>query len=81
MAGEGRYVLEDLQSQNGTFLRSSDGWQSIERAEVKSSDEVRFGLYVTTVAALMQRIVGDVPRARIERNPETGEIMKPGKER
>ena len=81
VVGDDRYLLEDLGSQNGTFVRSPTGWQSIRHAEVRSTDELRFGLYVTTVAALMQRIAEGEPRARLERNPDTGEIVRPGKER
>jgi two-component system cell cycle response regulator len=38
-AGAGKYVLEDLQSTNGTFL----GGKRIERAELKSGDRINLG--------------------------------------
>jgi two-component system, cell cycle response regulator len=41
--GGGRYVLEDLESTNGTFV----GGQRIERAELESGDRVNIGPHVT----------------------------------
>lgn len=74
--GDGRYVLEDLRSQNGTYIREKGGWRRIETAQVGNDDQVRFGLFTTTVSALLQRAVHSSGRVRMERNPETGEIVK-----
>jgi len=74
--GSDRYLIEDMRSQNGTFLRAADGWKRVERAQVGADDEVRLGAFITTVAALLQRAVGASARIKIERNPETGEIVK-----
>jgi diguanylate cyclase (GGDEF)-like protein len=41
--GDGRYLLEDLESTNGTFV----GGQRVERAELESGDRVNIGPHVT----------------------------------
>jgi pSer/pThr/pTyr-binding forkhead associated (FHA) protein len=74
--GDGRYVLEDMNSANGTYIRERGGWRRVERVTVGINDEVRLGMYVTSVSALLQRAVHTPGRTRLERNPETGEIVR-----
>jgi pSer/pThr/pTyr-binding forkhead associated (FHA) protein len=74
--GDGKYVIDDLKSANGTYVREKGGWRRIESANVRAEDEVRLGTYITTVNALLQRAVHTPARIKMERNPETGEIVK-----
>lgn len=74
-AGNGSYTLTDAGSANGTYVRERGGWRRIETAHVGHGDEVRLGMYVTTIAALLQGAIETPGRVRMERNPETGEII------
>ena len=74
--GVGRYVLKDLDSANGTFVRGAEGWVRIAETVVDREDELRLGAYVATVAELLSKAVKTSLRSRIERNPETGEIIR-----
>jgi pSer/pThr/pTyr-binding forkhead associated (FHA) protein len=74
--GEGKYILEDLRSANGTYVRDKGGWRRIERTEVGAEDEVRIGAYVTNVGALLQRAIHSPGRVKFERDPDSGEIVK-----
>lgn len=74
--GHGKYIIEDLTSANGTYVREKGGWRRVERANVGGEDEIRLGSYITTVRALLERAVHSAERVKIERNPETGEIVK-----
>jgi pSer/pThr/pTyr-binding forkhead associated (FHA) protein len=74
--GNDRFVIEDLRSQNGTYVREKGGWRRVERADLGSADEVRLGMFVTTVSDLLARAIYTPARVRMERNPETGEIIK-----
>jgi hypothetical protein len=74
--GNGQFMLEDLRSQNGTYVREKGGWRRIDRAQVRDSDEVRLGLFGTTISELLSRAIYAPGRVRMERNPETGEIVK-----
>lgn len=79
--GNDKYILEDLGSQNGTFVRERGGWRRIESANVVATNEVRLGIFITTVGAMLQRLVFAPERVRMERNPDTGEIIKRRDER
>ncbi|NEJ98817.1 FHA domain-containing protein [Rhizobium ruizarguesonis] len=74
--GRDRYLLEDLKSANGTYVREKGGWRRIDSEHVGPDDDVRLGTYVTTLAKMLDDIVHTPGRIRIERNPETGEIIK-----
>lgn len=74
--GNGRFIIEDLRSQNGTYVREKGGWKRVDRADVGSADEVRLGMFTATVADLLARAIYTPGRVRMERNPETGEIVK-----
>ena len=76
VVGNNKYVLEDLGSQNGTFVREKGGWRRITNANVAEADEVRLGMFITTVGALLQRAIYIPEHVKLERNPETGEIVK-----
>ena len=77
----GGFVLQDLNSSNGTFVRERGGWRRVATANLNIGDEVRLGTYTTTVGELLQNAVLTPGRARVERNPETGEIIKQRGER
>jgi pSer/pThr/pTyr-binding forkhead associated (FHA) protein len=72
---DGQLFLEDLKSSNGTFVREKGGWRRITRECVRPEDEVRLGAYTTTVRTLLEEPLYAPARSRIERNPETGEII------
>ena len=74
----GRCILSDADSTSGTFVRQEGEWRRISTAVVEMEDRVRFGAYVITVGDLLKRATEPVPEGprRIERNPETGEIVK-----
>ena len=74
--GNDRFVIEDLRSQNGTYVREKGGWRRVDRADVGSADEIRLGMFTTTISELLARAVFTPGRVRMERNPETGEIVK-----
>lgn len=74
--GGGGYLLQDAASRNGTFIRGPGGWRKIDQAQVALDDEVRLGAFVTRVAALIELRTSAPGRARLERNPETGEIVR-----
>ena len=71
-----RYLLTDENSSCGTFVLESAGWKRIFSAKVGDADRVRLGAYETSVQSLLAK--GKPASAaghRIERNPETGEIV------
>lgn len=73
----------DNNSTNGTFIREKGTWRQISKAKLRAEDEVRLGAYMTTVAELIRRaepmsaaaIPPALNRSRIERDPDTGEIV------
>ena len=77
----GRCILSDADSTSGTFVRQQGQWRRISTAIVEMDDRVRFGAYVITIGELLERATEPVPDGprRIERNPETGEIVKKGR--
>ena len=74
--GNDKYLLTDLQSRNGTYVKEKGGWRRIESIQIGPLEEIRLGLFATTVAALLKRASFKQERVRMERNPETGEIIK-----
>ena len=69
------YLVEDLNSANGTYLKVADSWQRIERQVVERDATIRMGSVVTTLRALMEHTIHMARPPRLERNPETGEIV------
>lgn len=59
----GRYVIVDLQSQNGTWLNG----QRVERAAVPANAEIAIGLYRLRLQAAVPTSVADMPLYRPER--------------
>lgn len=57
---QGNYLLVDLGSTSGTFVRRPHGWEQVQQTYVVPSDQIRLGDFVTTVAALMGRGGGDM---------------------
>jgi pSer/pThr/pTyr-binding forkhead associated (FHA) protein len=76
--GAGRYEFWDTNSTNGTFIRESRGWTRIRTAELSESDEIRLGMFETRLCDLLRPETSPPGRSgvRIERNPETGEIIQ-----
>lgn len=73
----GHFVLTDLDSSGGTFLRGASGWRQIRRAQIALADRIRLGACETTAQDLVSRLgqKSAAPRKRLERDPETGEIV------
>ena len=80
---DGRYLVNDLDSASGTFVRRAHGkWERVGQAWVEPETIIRLGEYEVTVADLLGRVppppkpipekvrVTDNPRI----NPETGEV-------
>jgi hypothetical protein len=76
--GGGRYEFWDTNSTNGTYIREGRGWTRITTAELSESDEIRLGTFETRLHDLLYPKVSPPGRSgvRIERNPETGEIIQ-----
>ena len=80
--GGSRYKLTDSDSAGGTFIREKGGWRRISTAEVGADDEIRLGKYVTSVRHLLNRVAKqskpdeDDVDMKVERDPDTGEIIK-----
>jgi pSer/pThr/pTyr-binding forkhead associated (FHA) protein len=77
--GGGRYEFWDTNSTNGTFIRESRGWTRITTAELSDHDEIRLGTFETRLRDLLRPKAsppGPSGGVRLERNPETGEIIQ-----
>jgi pSer/pThr/pTyr-binding forkhead associated (FHA) protein len=82
--GEGGvWEIIDNKSTNGTFVREKGTWREISKAKLRAEDEVRLGAYITTVAELIRLVQSvtapaapsSISKSRLERDPETGEIV------
>ena len=76
----GRYLLTDENSTSGSFVQEAAGWKRIFTARVAETDRIRLGGYETSVQTLLNKPPAAAPgvgtqAGRIERNPETGEII------
>ena len=49
----GQFVLEDLGSSAGTFVRTDQGWQRVTSQVVDERSRIRLGTYETTIGRLM----------------------------
>jgi pSer/pThr/pTyr-binding forkhead associated (FHA) protein len=74
--GNGSFLLHDADSRNGTYVRVPGGWRKIDQVRVGPEDEIRFGAVVVRVRALLEKCVTTPGGVRLERNPETGEIVR-----
>lgn len=80
--GGGVYLVTDTDSAGGTFLREKGGWRRISSGKVQADDEILLGKYVTSARKLIQLAKKTPVRPadyQIERNPDTGEIIKRAK--
>lgn len=70
----GHYLLADLGSSGGTYRLRNGNWERLVRGHVSADDQVKLGEWIGTVADLLASAPA---RSRvIERNPETGEIVR-----
>jgi FHA domain len=72
----GRYLLEDLNSSNGTYVLAHGMWEQISRADVDATTPILLADYQTSIAellrglpALMQREAPAPVAAPMQRNP------------
>ena len=69
-----------MSSKHGTFVREKGGWRRIQETPVSIADSVRFGTLTIDVSEIMKLVESGRPLRQggytIERNPETGEIIK-----
>jgi pSer/pThr/pTyr-binding forkhead associated (FHA) protein len=79
------FILADRDSMNGTFLWKAGDWCRVTTVRVARDDKIRLGLYETSIEQLVrsfaERKSSDHPVSRtgssvVERNPETGEIIR-----
>ncbi|MGU3480152.1 FHA domain-containing protein [Methylobacterium sp. D48H] len=71
-----RLIVEDLDSSNGTYLRSKGIWKKFQQRIVDVSEEIRFGRYTILLSDLLQQVQIPAGRVKFRRNPETGEIIQ-----
>src|SRR4029453_13253061 len=50
----GRYLLEDLNSSNGTFVLANGMWEQVSRADVDATTPILLADYQTSIAALLR---------------------------
>ncbi len=80
---DGRFLVRDLHSTNGTFVRAGTGWQRLDNDYVQPDQRLRLGDYETSarelIALSMRQAARQQPeplgKQRLERNPLTGEII------
>ena len=58
---EGQWMVEDLQSTNGTFLLKDVGKVKVNRTVVRETDELMLGHYRVSIATLLASVVVDTP--------------------
>ena len=54
----GRYLLEDLNSSNGTFVLAHGMWEQVTRADVDASTPILLADYQTSIAELLRSLPG-----------------------
>ena len=83
--GEGAYLIVDQNSTSGTFVQGPNGWTKVTRANVRDADRIRLGAYEITIGEMLEKAGGlnaaraDAGKVRVERDPETGEIIVKGR--
>src|SRR6476660_6510781 len=50
----GRYLLEDLNSSNGTFVLANGMWEQVSRADVDATTPILLADYQTSIAELLR---------------------------
>jgi len=58
---DGRYMVIDLGSANGSYVEQSDDWQHFAEAEVVATEALMLGEYRTTARDLIRRVVKPRP--------------------
>lgn len=72
----GQIVLTDIGSTGGTYVRGKTGWRPIQQSSVTLIDEVRFGSWESSIQLLLNQLrTKKGGRVRLERDPDTGEIV------
>ena len=54
--GDGTLDIRDLGSANGTWVRDGRQWRRVDRARVRSDQEIRFGKKVVVLSELLMEI-------------------------
>lgn len=87
------FLLVDCASTSGTYVQRSGEWRHVTTMRVAPDDRVKLGDHETSIGMLLAHLGqaagrsggSDAPtadrkgRQHPERNPETGEIMVPGR--
>jgi pSer/pThr/pTyr-binding forkhead associated (FHA) protein len=68
---DGKYYVIDRKSTNGTF----QGKQKIQQRYVEFDEPLFLGSYKTTIRKLLNMRTQTPQNDKVERNPETGEII------
>ena len=81
----GDAVIRDCGSTNGTQVLKDGRWRRIREAQVRMGDKVRIGGREATVRELLLAAQGGGDEGRrpsgpVARHPETGEVMRAGKQ-
>ncbi len=69
------FLLVDKQSTSGTYILRKGEWRPVSTAKVGLQDRVRLGAFETTIGELMATRIMRTTPGRLERDPETGEIV------
>ena len=72
---DGKWLLEDCNSTNGTARLLNGQWQRINRTNVLPDDHLRFGRTETTVRQLLASPEGDAQHAPADTVPWTRELI------
>jgi len=59
----GRYLLEDLNSSNGTFVLANGMWEQVSRADVDATTPILLADYQTSIAELLRGLPTRMQRA------------------
>jgi len=59
--GDGRYIVIDLGSANGSYVDQSKDWQQFTEAEVMATEALMLGEYRTTARDLIRRVIKPRP--------------------
>src|SRR5688572_15482440 len=59
----GRYLLEDLNSSNGTFVLANGMWEQVSRADVDATTPILLADFQTSIAELLRGLPTRMQRA------------------
>ena len=65
----GRYLLEDLNSSNGTFVLANGMWEQVSRADVDATTPILLADYQTSIAELLRGLPALMQREAPARSP------------